>query len=138
MDAFQSPSADSIDELRRGLAGRYRIDRQLGAGGMAVVYLARDLQHDRDVALKVLRPELGIVGGGERFNREIGLLARMVHPHILPLLDSGETGGRLWYSMPFIEGESLRIRLDREKRLPVDEAIRLTREIASALAYAHG
>jgi serine/threonine-protein kinase len=104
---------------------------------MAVVYLARDLQHDRWVALKVLRPELGAVAGGDRFHREIRLVAQLVHPHILPLLDSGETAGRLWYTMPFIEGESLRARLDREKQLSLEEAIRLTREIAEALSYAH-
>ncbi|MGH7710246.1 MAG: serine/threonine-protein kinase, partial [Gemmatimonadaceae bacterium] len=132
-----SASPPPIGDLRAGLAGRYRIDRELGAGGMAVVYLARDLQRDRDVALKVLRRELGIVSGVERFDREIRLSARLVHPHILPLLDSGLTEGHLWYTMPFVEGESLRARLDREKQLPVDEAIRLTREIADALGRAH-
>ena len=131
-------TSGSWQSLQAGLRGRYDLERELGAGGMAVVYLARDLQHDRLVALKVLRPELGAVAGGERFHREIRLAARLVHPHILPLLDSGEADGRLWYTMPFIEGESLRARLDREKQLPVDEAIRLTREIAEALSYAHG
>ena len=131
-------TSGSWQSLQAGLRGRYDFERELGAGGMAVVYLAHDLQHDRQVALKVLRPELGAVAGGERFHREIRLAARLVHPHILPLLDSGEADGRLWYTMPFIEGESLRARLDREKQLPVDEAIRLTREIAEALSYAHG
>src|SRR5688572_29719560 len=126
-----------IDALRAVLGDRYDIQRELGAGGMAVVYLARDLQHDRRVALKVLRPELGVESGVERFHREIRLAARLVHPHILPLLDSGQADGRLWYTMPFIEGESLRARLEREKQLPVDEAVRLTREVAEALTYAH-
>jgi eukaryotic-like serine/threonine-protein kinase len=128
--------ADPLAALRAGLAGRYDIERELGAGGMAVVYLARDIQHQRQVALKVLSPELG-GAFAERFHREIHLAARLVHPHILPLLDSGETAGRLWYTMPFIEGESLRDRLVREKLLPVGEAIRLTREIAGALSHAH-
>src|SRR5688572_11464060 len=124
--------------LRAGLVGRYDLERELGAGGMAVVYLAHDLQHQRHVALKVLNQELGGGAFAERFHREIRLAARLVHPHILPLLDSGQTAGRLWYTMPFIEGESLRDRLDREKQLPVAEAIRLTREIAGALSHAHG
>ncbi|MGH7562307.1 MAG: tetratricopeptide repeat protein, partial [Gemmatimonadales bacterium] len=126
-----------IDGLRAALAGRYRIERELGAGGMAVVYLARDLARDRDVALKVLRPELGMAAGAERFDREIRLAARLVHPHILPLLDSGAADGRLWYTMPFVAGESLRSRLDREKQLPLDEAVRLGCEVADALAHAH-
>ncbi len=136
MDSTPSP-ADSIAELRAGLAGRYRIERELGAGGMAVVYLAEDLQHGRRVALKVLRDEPGGLGAAERFHREIRLAAGLVHPHILPLLDSGESGGRLWYTMPFVEGESLRARLDRERQLPLGEAVRLTREIAGALSHAH-
>ena len=129
--------AGEIDGLRTGLAGRYDIVRELGAGGMAVVYLAHDLQHDRDVALKVIRPEVGIAAGDERFHREIRLAARLVHPNILPLFDSGATDRRLWYTMPFIEGESLRARLDREKQLPIEEAIRITTEIAEALGHAH-
>ena len=130
-------SAAPLAALRADLAGRYDLEHELGAGGMAVVYLARDLQHQRRIALKVLNQELGGAFAG-RFHREIRLAAGLVHPHILPLLDSGETGGRLWYTMPFIEGESLRERLDREKQLPVAEAIRLTREIAGALSHAHG
>ena len=125
------------DALHAGLADRYRIERELGTGGMAVVYLARDLQRDRDVALKVLRAEVGIASGAERFDREIRLAARLVHPNILPLLDSGATDGRLWYTMPFVEGESLRDRLKRETQLPLDEAVRLTSEIADALGHAH-
>src|SRR5688572_3845822 len=127
-----------------GLADRYRIERELGVGGMAVVYLARDLHRDRDVALKVLRPELESFSGAERFDREIRVAARLVHPNILPLLDSGRVStsaagdGHLWYTMPFVEGESLRDRLKREKQLSLAEAVRLTSEIADALAYAHG
>jgi len=128
---------DHIADLQRGLAGRYHIARELGVGGMAVVYLARDLQRDRDVALKVLRAELGPIAGAERFNREIRLAARLVHPNVLPVLDSGAVDGRLWYTMPFVDGESLRARLDREKQLPVDETLRLTCEVADALAHAH-
>src|SRR5574341_639801 len=104
---------------------------------MAVVYLARDLQRDRDVALKVLRSELSADSGADRFDREIRLAARLVHPNILPLLDSGAIAGHLWYTMPFVEGESLRDRLIREKQLPLAEAVRLTSEIADALACAH-
>ena len=132
-----SPPPDTIERLQAGLTGRYLIARELGAGGMAVVYLARDLERDRDVALKVLRPELGMAGGTERFSREIRLAAGLVHPNILPLLDSGAADGRLWYTMPFVEGESLRARLDREKQLPLDETVRLTGEIADALSLAH-
>jgi serine/threonine-protein kinase len=126
-----------LETLRAGLAGRYEIDRELGHGGMAVVYLARDLRHDRQVALKILRPELSIPGAAERFHREITLAARLVHPNILPVLESGETAGLLWFTMPFVEGESLRSRLDREHRLPVEDAVRLTCEIAGALSLAH-
>ena len=136
-------SPGPADALRAGLADRYHIEREVGAGGMAVVYLARDLQRDRDVALKVLRSEVGIAAGAERFDREIRFAARLVHPNILPLLDSGRVpasadgDGRLWYTMPFVEGESLRDRLKREKQLPLDEAVRLTTEIADALGHAH-
>ena len=123
--------------LRAGLADRYRIERELGAGGMAVVYLARDLQHDRDVALKVLRPELGVASGADRFDREIRLAARLVHPNILPLLDSGTTDGQLWYTMPYVEGETLRARLLRERQLPLEDVVRLTTEMADGLDHAH-
>src|SRR5688500_3900326 len=130
-----SPSL--ANAFHTGLADRYRIDREIGVGCMAVVYLARDLQRDRDVALKVLRSEVAAISGAERFNREIRVAARLVHPNILPLLDSGATDGHLWYTMPFVEGESLRDRLKREKQLPLDEAVRLTTEIADALGHAH-
>jgi serine/threonine-protein kinase len=125
------------EALRAGLSDRYEIERELGVGGMAEVYLARDVRRDRRVALKVLRRDLAVVAAGERFDLEIRLVSQLVHPHILPLLDSGETSGRVWYTMPYIEGESLRARLDREKQLPVAEAVRLTGEIADALSYAH-
>ena len=105
--------ADPLDRLRTALAGRYTLERELGAGGMAVVYLARDLKHDRPVALKVLRPELTALLGPERFLREIAITGRLQHPHILPLLDSGEAEGLLYYVMPYVEGETLRQRLER-------------------------
>src|SRR5207249_1563794 len=113
------------------------IERQIGAGGMATVYLARDLKHDRNVALKVLRPELAAVLGIERFLSEIRVTAHLQHPHILPLFDSGQVGGLIYYVMPHVEGESLRVRLEREKQLPIEEAVRLASGIASALDYAH-
>ena len=113
------------------------LERELGRGGMATVYLARDLRHDRPVALKVLHPELAQVLGPERFIREIRLAARLDHPHILPVYDSGETAGRLWFTMPFVDGESLRQRLAREPQLPLAETVRITREVAEALGYAH-
>jgi eukaryotic-like serine/threonine-protein kinase len=119
------------------LSGHYRLDHEIGAGGMATVYLADDLRHDRRVALKVLRPELAAVIGAERFLAEIKLTANLQHPHILPLFDSGEAETFLYYVMPFVEGESLRSRLTREKQLPVEEAVRLASEVASALDYAH-
>src|SRR3954454_13110701 len=122
-----------VDALR----DRYVIERELGRGGMATVYLARDLKHDRLVALKVLHPELAAIVGPERFQRETRLAARLDHPHILTVFDSGEAAGLLWYTMPYVEGESLRDRLRREGPLPVDEAVRLTRELADALDYAH-
>jgi serine/threonine-protein kinase len=130
--------ADLHDRLAAALSGRYRLRSELGRGGMATVYLAQDLRHDRLVALKVLHPELAEALGPERrFLREIKTAARLEHPHILPVLDSGETQGLLWYTMPYVEGESLRDRLRREVQLPVEEAVRLTREVADALAYAH-
>jgi len=125
------------DQLGSALAGRYVLERELGAGGMATVWLARDLRHDRSVALKVLRPELTAVLGAERFLDEIRLTARLDHPHILTLIDSGEADGLLFYVLPYVRGESLRARLDHEKQLPLDEAVRLVRQVASALAYAH-
>ena len=119
------------------LADRYRIERELGQGGMATVYLARDLRHERQVAIKVLRPDLAAVIGAERFLREIKTIAHLQHPHILGLIDSGEIGGTAYYVMPFVEGESLRDRLSREKQLPVADAVRIATEIAAALGYAH-
>jgi serine/threonine-protein kinase len=126
-----------LGRLQSALADRYRLDREVGAGGMATVYLAEDVRHDRRVALKVLRPELSAVIGAERFLAEIKLTANLQHPHILPLFDSGEADGYLFYVMPFVEGETLRDRLNREKQLPVAEALRITTEVASALDYAH-
>jgi len=123
--------------LTTAVADRYRIERELGQGGMATVYLARDLRHKRDVAIKVLKPELAAVLGGERFLREIETTANLRHPGILPLYDSGEAGGFLFYVMPFVEGESLRDRLARDKQLPVDIALQIAREAADALGYAH-
>jgi len=123
--------------LAASLADRYRIERAIGHGGMATVYLAQDLKHDRRVALKVLRPELAAVIGAERFLAEIRTTANLQHPHILPLHDSGTADGTVFYVMPYVEGESLRDRLAREKQLPVEEAIRVTREVAGALDYAH-
>jgi TolB-like protein/Flp pilus assembly protein TadD len=125
------------DELRDALSERYRLVREIGHGGMAVVYLAQDLRYDRPVALKVLHPDLARSLGTERFLREIKLAARLQHPHILTVLDSGEAAGRLWFTMPFVEGESLRERLEREKQLPVEDAVRIAREAAEALDYAH-
>jgi len=129
--------ADLSERVRASLAGRYTIERELGRGGMATVYLSRDVKHDRPVALKVLRPELAAVLGAERFLREIRLTAQLQHPHILTLIDSGEADGFLYYVMPYVEGESLRQRLEREGQLPLDEAVRITRAIASALDFAH-
>ena len=125
------------EQLRTALADSYSVDRELGRGGMATVYLAQDLKHDRVVALKVLHPELAASLGPDRFLREIKLAARLNHPHILPLFDSGESQGFLYYVMPYVEGESLRERLDRERQLPIDEAVHHGRSIASALDYAH-
>ncbi|MFL5495041.1 MAG: protein kinase domain-containing protein [Gemmatimonadales bacterium] len=129
--------ADLRNELTAALADRYGIERELGRGGMATVFLARDLRHDRPVAFKVLHPDLAATLGPERFQREIRMAARLQHPHILTVLDSGEAGGRLWFTMPFIQGESLRDRLNREKQLPVEDALRIAREAADALDYAH-
>jgi tRNA A-37 threonylcarbamoyl transferase component Bud32 len=128
---------DTRSHLTTALADRYRLERELGAGGMANVYLAYDLRHDRKVAIKVLKPELAVVIGAERFLREIKTIATLQHPHILGLIDSGEVNGTAYYVMPFVEGESLRDRLNREKQLPINDAIRIATEAASALDYAH-
>ena len=128
---------DPLQRLQSALGGRYTIVRELGHGGMATVYLAEDRKHRRRVALKVLRPELAAALGPERFLREIEIAARLNHPHILPLLDSGQAGVALYYVMPYVEGESLRDRLTREPQLPLDEALQITKEVADALSYAH-
>jgi serine/threonine-protein kinase len=122
-----------MERLKAALSDRYRIERELGSGGMATVYLAEDLKHDRKVALKVMRPELSAILGGERFLNEIKVTANLQHPHILPLFDSGEADGFLYYVMPYVEGETLQGKLKREKQLPIDEAVRITTEVAAAL-----
>ena len=133
----------ALANLTAALVGRYRVDRKIGAGGMATVYLAHDERHDRNVAVKVLHEDLGATLGQERFLAEIKTTARLQHPHILPLLDSGSTDadgssrGLLYYVMPFVEGETLRDRLTRERQLPIDDALRIAREAGDALAYAH-
>src|SRR5574338_397817 len=129
--------AELTEHLSTALADRYRIERRLGEGGMATVYLAEDLKHDRKVALKVLKPELAAVLGADRFVVEIKTTAALQHPHILPLFDSGSADGFLYYVMPYVEGETLRDKLNRETQLGVDEAVRITREVADALDYAH-
>jgi serine/threonine protein kinase len=126
----------TVERLRASLADRCPIERELGHGGMATVFLAHDVKHGRRVALKVLRPELVATLGPDRFIREITIAAQPTHPHILPLFDSGEVAGFHYYVMPYVDGESLRERLDREGPLPVAAAVRLTRQIASALAHA--
>jgi serine/threonine-protein kinase len=128
---------DLIERLTAALADRYRIERELGQGGMATVYLAEDIKHDRKVALKVLKPELAAVLGADRFVVETKTTAALQHPHILPLFDSGTADGFLFYVMPFIDGETLRGKLDRETQLGVDEAVRIASDVASALHYAH-
>ncbi len=130
-------SGNDLSRFVTAVADRYHVQRELGSGGMAMVYLAQDLKHQRAVALKVLKPELASALGGERFLREIALTARLEHPHILPLLDSGRVDGLLYYVMPYVEGESLRDRLNREKQLSLDDALEITREVADALSYAH-
>src|SRR5437763_1305878 len=129
--------ADQLARLQAALADRYTIERELGRGGMATVYLAQDRKHHRQVAIKVLKPELAAALGPERFLREIETAARLNHPHILPLHDSGEATGLLYYVMPYVEGETLRNRLDRAGQLPVAEAVQIVREVADALSHAH-
>ena len=131
MEAHPDPA------LVAALADRYRIERQLGQGGMATVYLAEDLKHHRRVAIKVLRPELAVIIGAQRFLREITTVAALQHPHILGLIDSGEVSGTAWYVMPYVDGESLRTRLQREKQLPIPDALRIAAEVSGALDYAH-
>src|SRR5437867_1641332 len=129
--------ADQLARLQAALADRYTIERELGRGGMATVYLAQDLKHHRKVAIKVLKPELAAALGPERFLQEIEIAAGLTHPHILPLHDSGEATGLLYYVMPYVEGETLRNRLDRAGQLPVAEAVQIVREVADALSHAH-
>ena len=132
---------DFLARLRTALGDRYEILRLIGEGGMARVYLARDLRHDHRVALKILRPEIGASLGAERFLREIRIVAGLHHPNILPLFDSGAAHAAgaelLWYVMPYVEGESLRSKLEREGRLPLDDALRIADDLAGALDYAH-
>ncbi len=128
---------DTFDRLKAALADRYAIERELGAGGMATVYLAEDLKHHRKVAVKVLRSEIAAALGPERFLREIAIAAQLQHPHILTLIDSGEADSFLYYVMPYVEGESLRVKLAREGELPINEALRVLREVVDALKHAH-
>ncbi len=128
---------NELEQLKAALADRYKIVREIGVGGMATVYLAEDLKHRRQVALKVLRPELAATLGPERFLREITIEASLNHPHILPLHDSGEADGFLYFVMPYVEGASLRVRLAREGPLPVSETVRILRQVVDALSYAH-
>src|SRR6266850_5487166 len=128
---------DALDRLTTTLADRYAIEHELGRGGNAVVYLGHDIKHDRKVALKVLLPELALAVRAERFLREIQIAARLSHPHILPLYDSGDADGTLFYVMPYVAGESLRDRLKREKQLAVEDALRIARDVGSALTAAH-
>lgn len=125
------------DRVQRSLGSSYAIERELGGGGMSVVYLARDLRHVRGVVVKVLSPGLSHAVGAERFKREIEAAATLRHPHILLLLESGEAGDLLYYVMPFAEGESLRARLDRDRQLPLGEAVQIATQVGSALDYAH-
>src|SRR6185312_8820508 len=131
------PVSALIERVRSSISDRYVVEREVGQGGMATVYLARDVEHDRPVAVKVLSTDVSIVLGAERFRREIDVTTALVHPHILPILDSGQAGNSLYYVMPYVEGESLRARLDRERSLSIDDAIRITCEIGDALEYAH-
>src|SRR5215208_6454420 len=130
--------ATIAERLAESLKERYRIEREIGQGGMATVVLAEDVRHHRKVAIKVLHPELSAVIGPERFLKEIELTASLQHPHILPLFDSGSADGLLYYVMPYVEGETLRSRLERERQLPVSDAVRIATEVADALQYAHG
>src|SRR5512141_1608906 len=125
------------EQLAKALEDRYRVERELGRGGMATVYLAEDFRHGRDVAVKVLHPDLASALGSDRFLREIRIAARLNHPNILPLFDSGEANGFLYYVMPYIDGESLRDRLNRDKQIPIDEGLGIARGVAAALDYAH-
>ena len=141
-EEFADPVSSSVEGVNTvvepgAILGSYRIERLLGRGGMATVFLAQDLKHRRTVAIKILKTEIAAAVGTLRFLREIEIAAQLVHPHILPLFDSGAVGDQLYYVMPHVEGGSLRARLQREMPLPLDEALRLAREIASALGHAH-
>ncbi len=129
--------ASTVDRLKSALSERYAIEGEIGSGGMATVYLARDLKHHRRVAVKVLRPDLAAALGTDRFLREIEIAARLQHPHILTLIDSGEAEGFLYYVMPYVEGESLRVKLAQRGELPINEAVRVLRDVVDALASAH-
>ena len=133
----EQPASDTLARLRGALGDRYAVERELGRGGMATVFLAKDLKHEREVAIKVLHPDLSASVGAERFEREIRLAAKLQHPNILGLYDSGSADGLLYYVMPFVKGESLRDRIDREKMLPVEDAVGITLQVADALGYAH-
>ena len=128
---------DFLDRLKAALAGKYEIDRELGAGGMAIVFLAYDPKHERKVAIKVMRPELAAALGSERFLREIKTAAKISHPNVLPVFDSGDADGFIYYVMPFVEGESLADLMSREQQLSIDDAVRIARETAEALSVAH-
>jgi serine/threonine-protein kinase len=128
---------ESRARLTTALADRYRIERELGQGGLATVYVARDLKHDRDVAIKVLRPEITAILGSARFLEEIRISPQLDHPHILTLIDSGEADGVLYYVLPYVRGESLRQKITRERQLSIEEALAITHQVASALDYAH-
>src|SRR5262249_43903245 len=133
----RSAMSHVIDRLSAALAGRYELERPLGEGGMATVYLARDVKHARRVAIKVLRPELTVLLGGVRFMHELRVTATLQHPNILPLYDSGSVDEFLYYVMPFVDGESLRAKLDRDRQLAVEDAVGIARAVAAALDYAH-
>src|SRR5262245_19545965 len=128
---------DLLDRLNQDLAGRYVVERKIGTGGMSDVYLTRDVRHHRQAAIKVMHRELAERVGVERFLREIETTAKLQHPHILPLFDSGAVEGTVFYVMPYVEGESLRARLKRERQLPIADALRITSEVATGLGYAH-
>ena len=128
---------DLVDRLTPSIGDRYRIERELGHGGMGIVLLAHDLKHDRPVAIKVLRPDVAQTVSADRFLREIRIAAQLQHPNVLALIDSGEVNGITYFVMPYVPGESLRERLDREKQLSIDDALQIAREVADALAYAH-
>ena len=128
---------DLLERLTQALTGRYAVESEIGRGGMATVFLAEDLKHRRRVAIKVMRPELASTIGADRFLREIEIAAGLEHPHILSFIDSGEADGLFYYVMPYVDGESLRDRLEHEKQLPIEEAIRIARQVADGLGHAH-